>query len=43
MDLREIVWENVDWMHLAQEGPVADCFEHDNEPSISIKWGEFFD
>jgi hypothetical protein len=25
------------------QGPVADCCEHDNEPSCSIKGGDFFD
>jgi hypothetical protein len=44
MDLREIVWEGVDWMHLVQDraqwwalvGTV-------NEPSGSVKDGEFLD
>jgi hypothetical protein len=44
MDLREIGWEGVDWMHLAYDkGTVASCFEHDNEPSGSIKGGGFLD
>jgi hypothetical protein len=25
------------------KGPVAGCFEHDNQPSVSIKGREFFD
>jgi hypothetical protein len=33
MDLREIEWEGVDWIHLAQDrGPVAGSCEHGNEP-----------
>jgi hypothetical protein len=35
MDLREIGWEDVDWMHLAQQ--------HDSELSASIKDGKFRD
>jgi hypothetical protein len=43
MDLREIGWEVVDWMHLAQEGgKVAGCCENGNETSGYIKGGEFF-
>jgi hypothetical protein len=38
-DLRETGWEGVDWMQLAQVG----CCEHGNEPSGSIKGGEFLD
>jgi hypothetical protein len=39
MDRREIVFEGVDWIHVAQDrqGP---C-EQDNEPSGSIKCLEF--
>jgi hypothetical protein len=34
----------VDWIHLAQDrGPVAGSCEHGNEPSVSIKGGEFLD
>jgi hypothetical protein len=42
MDLREIGWENVDWMHLAQD---MDQWhgEHGNETSDSIKVLEFLD
>jgi hypothetical protein len=43
-DLREIGWEGVEQMHLAQDkGPVAGYCEHGNEPSVSIKGGEFLD
>jgi hypothetical protein len=36
---REIGWEGVDWINLAQEkGPVAGCCEQG-----SIKGGEFLD
>jgi hypothetical protein len=34
----EIVWEGVDWIHLAHDRPVAGL-----EPSASIKCGEFLD
>jgi hypothetical protein len=42
MDLREIGFGDVDvdWIHWAQ---VAGSCEHDNEPSGSIKCGEFLD
>jgi hypothetical protein len=35
----------VDYIHLTQdkEGLVADCCEHGNEPSDSIKGGEYRD
>jgi hypothetical protein len=40
MDLREIRWEDVEWIHLAQDrGP---C-ENGNEPSGSIKGGKFLE
>jgi len=44
INLKEIRWEGVDWMHLAQDRDqaVGPC-EHDNEPSGSIKSGEFLD
>jgi hypothetical protein len=34
MDLKEIGWGGMDWMHLAQDR------EHDSEPSGSIKYWE---
>jgi hypothetical protein len=37
MDLSEIGWEGVDWMHLAQ----GSC-EHGNDPLGSIKGGGNF-
>jgi hypothetical protein len=40
MDLREIGFWDVDWIHWAQ---VAGSCEHGNEPSGSIKYGEFLD
>jgi len=40
MDLTEIGWEVVDWIRL---GPVVGFCEHGNEPSDSIKGGEFLD
>jgi hypothetical protein len=44
MDLIELEWEGVDWMHLAQDrGPVVCPSEHGNEPSGSVKGGEFLD
>jgi hypothetical protein len=39
MDLREIGWDGVDWMDMAQ-GPVEGSCEHGIEPSGSMKcWG----
>jgi hypothetical protein len=43
MDLREIVREGVDWSHLSQDGPVADCCKDENETSVSMKGEDFFD
>jgi hypothetical protein len=44
IDLREIKWEVVGWVHLAQDkDQVAACCEHGNEHSGSIKGGEFLD
>jgi hypothetical protein len=44
MDLREIGFGDVDWIHWAQDrGQVAGSCEHGNEPSGSIKCGEFLD
>jgi hypothetical protein len=43
INLKEIGWEGVDWMHLAQDSPVADLCEHSNELLHSIKGGEFLD
>jgi hypothetical protein len=40
---REIGWEGVDWMHLAQVSTTGNSCEHGNEPSGSIKDGEFLD
>jgi hypothetical protein len=39
MDLREIGFGDMDWIH----GQVAGCCEHGDEPSVSIKCGEFLD
>jgi hypothetical protein len=35
MDLREIGWRAVEWIHLAQNRPVAGCCECGDEPSDS--------
>jgi hypothetical protein len=43
MSLREIGWEVVDWIHLAQVGTSGEPCEHDNKLSGSIKGGEFLD
>jgi hypothetical protein len=43
MDLREIGWEGVDWIHLAQDIPVVGSCEDGDEPSGSIKGGKFLD
>jgi hypothetical protein len=41
MDLRETGWEDVDWIHLAQDRDQWEACERGNEPSGSIKGGEF--
>jgi len=42
MDLREIGWEGVDCIHLAQDrDQLAVSCEHGNEHLYSIKGGEF--
>jgi hypothetical protein len=45
MDLRELKLEDVDWTHLTCDTyiPEAASCEHSNEPSDSIKDGEFLD
>jgi len=44
MDLMEIGWEDVDWMHLGHsKGTVAGCCEHGNEPLGFMKGMEFPD
>jgi hypothetical protein len=44
MDLWEIGFGDVDWIHWAQDrDKVAGSCEHGNEPSGSIKCGEFLD
>jgi hypothetical protein len=44
MDLREIGWEGMDWIHLAQDRePVVGSCEHVNEPLGSTKGEEFLD
>jgi hypothetical protein len=40
MDLREIGFGDMDWIHWAQD---RDSCEHGNEPSGSLKCGEFLD
>jgi hypothetical protein len=42
MDLREIEWEGVDWIHLSQDRDQDSC-EHGSETSGSVKCGEFHD
>jgi hypothetical protein len=43
MDLKEIGWEGVDWIHLAQSEPLVGPCEHSNELSAFAKNGEFHD
>jgi hypothetical protein len=33
----------VDWIELAYDSPVVGCFEHGNEPSVSVKREELLD
>jgi hypothetical protein len=37
MDLREIGWDGMDWINLAQDRDSGVSCEHGNEPSGSIK------
>ena len=43
MDLQEVGCGYVDWIGLAQDRQVADACECSNEPSGSVKCGEFLD
>jgi hypothetical protein len=43
MNLREIGWDGVDWTHLAENRDWWHAVEHNNEPSYSIKSGEFLE
>jgi hypothetical protein len=44
IDLKEILRENMDWIHLGLgEEPVVGSYKHSNEPLGSIKFGEFID
>jgi hypothetical protein len=44
MDLQEVGWGGLDWMDLAQhKGQVVGSCEYGDEPSGSIKCGEFFE
>jgi hypothetical protein len=43
MDLWDIVWEVVDWIYLSEDRDQWRFCEHDNEPSGSIKGGEFLE
>ena len=43
MDLQEVGCGYVDWIGLAQDRQVADACECGNEPSGSVKCGEFLD
>ena len=43
MDLQEVGCGYVDWIGLAQDRQVAGAWECGNEPSGSVKCGEFLD
>jgi hypothetical protein len=44
MDLQEVGWGGMDWIDMAQDrDKVVSCCECGNEPSGSIKCGEFLD
>ena len=43
MDLQEVGCRYMDWTGLAQDRQVADACECGNEPSGSVKCGEFLD
>jgi hypothetical protein len=42
MEFREVMLENLDWINLAQR-LVVGSWEPSNEPSGSMKGGQFFD
>jgi hypothetical protein len=37
LDLKEIGWSGVDWIHLPRQRPVAGSCEHGNDVSGSVK------
>jgi hypothetical protein len=41
MGLEEIRWEDVDWIRMAQDKKEGSSCERGNDPSDSIKWGNF--
>jgi hypothetical protein len=43
IDLREVEWEGVEWIHLAHDRDERGSCEHGSELSVSIKGGEFLD
>jgi len=43
MDLQEVGCGYMDWIELVQDRQVADACECGNEPSGSVKCGEFLD
>jgi hypothetical protein len=43
MDIGEIGWEGVDWIHLAQDRTNVGCCERSNEPLGSVKYRGFID
>jgi hypothetical protein len=44
MDLKEIGWEGVDWIYLAQDSLLWRVFlEHGDKASGSTKGGQYFD
>jgi hypothetical protein len=44
MNLREIGWDDMDWIYLAQDrDQLAGSYEHGNEPSMCIKCWEVLD
>jgi hypothetical protein len=43
IDLREIEWDGMDWIDLAQDKDNGGLFEHGNELSGSIKCWEFLE
>jgi hypothetical protein len=44
IDLREIGWNGIDWIDLAQDRETEEgSCEHGNEPSGSIKWWELLE
>jgi hypothetical protein len=37
MDLKEVEWDGLDWIYVAEDGPLVGSFKHGNKLSGSTK------